>query len=312
MKVYTYREAGVDVKKGDSFASYIKKKRNVPSWLIDEPTGYAAILSITDPPIVVSTDGIGTKLLLHIEHSTWKEASEDLIAMNYNDIVAAGGHPMAFLDYLGVSHIGDMHRAFIDALIETLERYDMALVAGETAEMPDIYGEGHWDAVGFAIGVWKRKLPIDSITYGDVIIGIPSSGFHSNGWTLIRKILREEDIDIKSLPFNLLAGTRIYDGATAIFPYAKGIAHVTGGGIKRALRRILRDKGYRIGLPRCAFIDWVLQYVDFGEALSTFNMGIGLIIVVSPQYIDPILSVFPDGLIIGKVDTYTEIKYGMI
>jgi len=311
LKTYTYRQAGVDVKKGDEFASYIKERVSVPDWLIKEPTGYASILSFVNPPIVVTADGIGTKILLHTKYERFRDAAMDLVAMNYNDIVAVGGRPLAFLDYLGVSDIGGFLKNFIETLAGVLEEVDMYLVAGETAEMPDIYDKGHWDAAGFAIGIWEKKLPIDDIQIGDVIMGIPSSGFHSNGWSLIRKIIDEENIDIEKLLFDLLAGTRIYKEAIQLFPYVKAIAHVTGGGIKRALRRVLKDKGYRIGLPQRDFINWILGYVDFEEALNTFNMGIGLIVVVSPENIDHVLRVYEDALIIGKVSPFIEVKYGL-
>ncbi len=310
MKKYSYVESGVDVKRGDMFASYIKDRKHMPSWVYKEPTGYASILTFTQPPIVVTADGIGSKLLLHVKHQTWEEAAKDLVAMNYNDIVSVGGIPIAFLDYLGVSEISKSHHLFIDALLDVLKDLNMELVAGETAELPDIYDHEHWDIAGFSIGIWKEKIPIETISQGDVIIGIPANGFHSNGWSLIRKIISEENISIDTLHFPLLKGTRIYKEVIECFPYVKGLAHVTGGGILRALSRVLLNNGYVIRLPRREYIDWVLKYVSLKEALSTFNMGIGMIVITDPNHADKVLNTINDAIIIGTVSTDTTIHYG--
>lgn len=276
---YTYKKAGVDVKKGDKFADFIKSKLNIPEWVLKEPTGYATILNFTNPPIAVTADGIGTKILLHIKYGTFKDAANDLIAMNYNDLLCVGAKPLAFLDYIGTHKIGENEEKFIDALIKELNEHNMYLVAGETAEMPDMYYENHLDIAGFAIGTIVRKFEHSSIKPGDYIMALDSSGFHSNGWSLIRKILDEEDIDIDKLSFNILEGTRIYSDMIRYFDKIKAMAHVTGGGIIRALKRLLGNLGYEIELERKEFIDWILKYVDFEEALNTFNMGYGLLYV---------------------------------
>jgi len=275
--MYTYRDSGVDVKRGDEFSSFISSLEELPPWLLREPTGYGAILTFTEPPIVVTTDGVGTKLILHQKYKRWKDAALDLIAMNYNDIVAAGGEPLAFVDYIGTPKINEELYEFARELKETLRELGLYLVAGETAEMPGIYQE-HWDVVGFAIGRLIRRLPVESINEGDLIVGLPSTGFHSNGWSLIRKILSKEGIDPSLLPFDILAGTKIYKEALKVMKKVKGIAHVTGGGLRRALRRLLGNKGYRLMLKSSPHYDWILRYVEMEEALSTFNMGYGMLL----------------------------------
>lgn len=275
--MYTYRDSGVDVERGDRFSSFISQLEEIPPWLLREPTGYGAILTFTDPPIVVTTDGIGTKLILHQRYKRWRDAASDLIAMNYNDIVAVGGEPLAFVDYIGTPKISEELYQFAEELKRVLRELGLYLVAGETAEMPGIYQE-HWDAVGFAIGKLRRRLPVESIAPGDIIIGLSSSGFHSNGWSLIRKILSQENIEPSSLPFDLLAGTKIYKEALTVMEEVKGIAHVTGGGLRRALRRLLGEKGYRLKLKPTTQYDWILRYVNIEEALSTFNMGYGMLL----------------------------------
>ncbi|ABR30254.1 phosphoribosylaminoimidazole synthetase [Thermosipho melanesiensis] len=299
---YTYKAAGVDVARGDEFANNIKNTANIPSWIVKEPTGYATIINFTTPMIAVTADGIGTKILLHIEHETWDDAARDLIAMNYNDLICVGAKPLAFLDYLGLHKIDENTKKFITSLIKELERHDMYLIAGETAEMPDLYMENHMDAAGFAIGKIIKLFDHKNIKSGDYIMALDSSGFHSNGWSLIRKIIKEEEINIEELPFNLLEGTKIYSEMIKYFDDIKAIAHVTGGGILRALKRLLGGFGCKIQLEKKDFVEWILKFVDFGEAILTFNMGYGLLFVTEKPNSLP-------GKIIGKVnESDIEIK----
>ncbi|MCS7234100.1 MAG: phosphoribosylformylglycinamidine cyclo-ligase [Synergistetes bacterium] len=297
--MYTYRDSGVDVERGDRFSNFISRLEELPPWLLREPTGYAAILTFTDPPILVTTDGVGTKLILHQKYKRWKDAALDLIAMNYNDIIAAGGEPLAFVDYIGTPKINEELYEFAEELKKTLRELDLYLVAGETAEMPGIY-QDHWDVVGFAIGRLKRRLPVESIDEGDLIVGLSSSGFHSNGWSLIRKILDQERIDPLSLPFDLLTGTKVYKEALNVIEDVKGIAHVTGGGLKRALRRLLREKGYILRIEPSPKYDWILKYVNMEEAFSTFNMGYGMLLFVQKEKAEEVAKKV-SGKVIGEV-----------
>ncbi len=306
---YTYSQSGVDVLRNDEFTDYIKnllKEINMPDWVVREPTGYATILIFTNPPIVLTADGVGSKLLLHIEYGRWNDAAQDLIAMNYNDIICVGGLPKAFVDYLGVNHIDKVHYEFLSALARKLNEYNISLVAGETAEIPAIYTEKDWDVAGFCVGTLERRIPVESINYGDKIIGLRASGFHSNGWSLLRKIINEEGININSLNFDLLVGTNIYGNVPAVFEDVKGIAHVTGGGILRALKRVLRDKGWDINIKMPDYMQWVLQYVEIEEAMRTFNMGYGMILIADASKTDKILRI-TGGDIIGEVSNNTTI-----
>lgn len=303
---YTYSGSGVDVIRNDEFTDYIKEIVTLPSWVMKEPTGYATIIELTTPPIVVTSDGIGSKLLLHLEYGTLNEAAKDLIAMNYNDIVCVGGIPKAFVDYLGVHHIDNQHYEFIKALNEELEKVDVSLVAGETAELPAIYTQNEWDVAGFCIGTLAKRMPVETIKEGDLIVGIRASGFHSNGWSLIREILKKENIDAKSLPFNLLTGTKTYSNVPTVFDLAKGIAHVTGGGILRALRRVLRENGYDLVIELPEYMKWMLKYITIDEALKTFNMGYGMILVTSRENIEEVVAK-TNGKIIGDVSSNRNI-----
>ena len=307
LRKYTYSASGVDVFRNDDFTEFIKSKVRLPNWVIKEPTGYATILNFTNPPVVLTADGVGSKLLLHIEHKRWSDAAKDLIGMNYNDIICVGAIPKAFVDYLGVHHIAKEHYEFIEALNCELEKVNMSLVAGETAEIPAIYTHNDWDVAGFCVGVLQKGLPVETIEYGDIIIGIPASGFHSNGWSLIRKIIQEEKIDISALPFDILTGTRIYNQVPQVFDSVKAIAHVTGGGILRALRRILKDKGWNINLELPEYMRWIMRYVEFEEALKTFNMGYGMILVTNKQIAEEIAQKV-GGKIIGEVSQTTKIS----
>ncbi|ODN30272.1 phosphoribosylformylglycinamidine cyclo-ligase [Fervidobacterium thailandense] len=300
-KKYTYADSGVDVGRNDEFTDFIKSEVFLPEWVIKEPTGYATILNITNPPIVLTADGIGSKLLLEIELGRLCEAAIDLIAMNYNDIVCVGGQPLAFVDYLGVHHIDQVHYKFIEFLQQELAKLGMALVAGETAEIPSIYSEREWDVAGFCVGILKRKLPVDTIEPGDIIIGLPASGFHSNGWSLIRKILKDENISPDELPFDLLAGTRIYSEVIQMFDRIKGLAHVTGGGLLRALKRVLRGKGAKVEIRKLPdYMQWVLRYVTVEEAMKTFNMGYGMLLITKKEHSLDLLSNL-DGEVLGEV-----------
>jgi len=304
---YTYSASGVDVLRNDDFTDFIKSKIKLPDWVIKEPTGYATILNFTTPAVVLTADGVGSKLLLHIQYKRWTDAAKDLIGMNYNDIICVGAIPKAFVDYLGVHHIAQEHYEFIEALNCELEKVNMSLVAGETAEIPAIYTQNDWDVAGFCVGILQKRLPIETIEYGDTIIGIPASGFHSNGWSLIRKIIQEENIDISTLPFDILTGTRIYNQVPQVFNSVKAIAHVTGGGILRALRRILKDKGWNITLELPEYMKWILQYVELEEALRTFNMGYGMLLVTDKKIAEKIAQEV-DGKIIGEVSQTTKIS----
>ncbi|MGB9614085.1 MAG: phosphoribosylformylglycinamidine cyclo-ligase [Fervidobacterium sp.] len=304
---YTYSSSGVDVLRNDEFTDYIQSILKLPDWVLREPTGYATILTFTDPPVVVTADGIGSKLLLHVQFERWHDAAKDLIGMNYNDIICAGAVPKAFVDYLGVHHIDRQHYEFIKALIYELESVNMSLVAGETAEIPSIYTESDWDVAGFCVGVLQKRLPIECVEHGDVIIGLPASGFHSNGWSLIRKIIEQEKINIHELPFDLLTGTKIYSEVPVNFDKIKALAHVTGGGILRALKRILKDKGWDISIKLPDYMRWILQYVEIQEALKTFNMGYGMLVITSREQAQKLAEKL-SGHIIGHVDENTKIE----
>lgn len=304
---FTYSGSGVDVGRGDEFSAFISGGA-LPGWVKRDRAGYASILELPSSKVVVSADGVGSKMMLHRLHKRWRDAALDLVAMNYNDVVAAGGKPIAFMDYLGVGRIDRDLYDFASALKEVLSEVGVALVGGETAEMPDLYGD-EMEAVGFCIGVLCRPMEVGRVLEGDVILALPSSGFHSNGFSLIRRLLREKGISLGDLPFDLLVGTRIYSELPRAFDFVKACAHVTGGGLIRALRRILgEDRGYVLEFELRDEFRWILNWVEEEEALSTFNMGLGMLMFVDRTLVRKVMSVLPDVLVVGRVTSDSTLR----
>jgi phosphoribosylformylglycinamidine cyclo-ligase len=305
-KSLTYRDAGVDIDAGDALVEDIKalvKPTHRPE-VLGGIGGFGALMRIPAKyrrPILVSgTDGVGTKLKLAIEAQRYEGLGIDLVAMCVNDILVSGAESLFFLDYYATGKLERKVAAtVIGGIAEGCRQAGCALVGGETAEMPGLYAKGDFDLAGFAVGVVEEDAIIDGskITPGDVLIGLPSSGPHSNGYSLIRKILERDGARLgkriggRTLGDVLLAPTRIYVkpmlellGKVAV----KGMAHVTGGGVTENLPRVL-PKG-------CAAIvhadswqwppvfDWLQQQgaVALDEMRRTFNCGVGFVAVVGP------------------------------
>ena len=245
--------------------------------------------------LAASTDGVGTKLILARERGRLRDCGADLAAHCINDVLTTGAQPLFFLDYVAANAIDlDQVAELVDGAAAICRAAGVALVGGETAELPGIYRERELDFAGTCVGIVERDRLVDGsrIQEGDVIIGFPSAGVHANGFTLVRRILREEDYDGD----DLLAPTRLYLDEVRRLPAAHGFAHVTGGGIAGNLERIL-PKGLRAeiewdGWERPPVFGWLARHVDEDELRRVFNLGIGYCAVVSEP---------TEGLVIGRI-----------
>ncbi len=297
----TYAQAGVDVEKADRFVHRLKASAARPEhaklWKV--PSGYAAIYPTSkDSAVACTTDGVGTKLLVAMALGKFDTIGIDLVAMCANDLICVGATPGAFLDYFATGKVEDLKAdEIIKGIIEGCDQAGMILAGGETAEMPDLYQGEHFDLAGFAVGTVTRDCLIDGLGVkpGDAIIGVASSGIHSNGFSLVRHLIGRDSPVFKEL----LTPTKIYcRPAVEIFakyPDAiKGIAHITGGGWTN-IGRINKNVGYEIDKPLQAseiFSHLFAHVQDVGEMYRTFNMGMGLTIVCDADDVQNIVQAF--------------------
>ena len=297
----TYKDAGVDIDAGDALVEHIKpmaRATNRPG-VMGGLGGFGGLFDLKaagfrDPILVSGTDGVGTKLRVAIEAGIPDTVGIDLVAMCVNDIVVQGAEPLFFLDYYATGRLEvEIGRRVVAGIAEGCRRAGCALIGGETAEMPGMYSEGDYDLAGFAVGAAERDqlLPRTDIAVGDVVLGMASSGLHSNGYSLVRKIVAQSSTGYDKAA--LLEPTRIYvkpllaaiRGTGAI----KGLAHITGGGLPGNVPRCLPD-GLRARLDARrwkapAVFGWLREAgnVPTEDMLRTFNCGIGMIVVVDPK-----------------------------
>ncbi len=292
-----YKDAGVDIEAGDAFVEEIR--RTNPdiggfSGLLSIPRGYKA------PQLVVSTDGVGTKLLVARELHLFDTIGIDLVAMVVNDLLACGAQPFAFLDYYACDELrlGEASE-ILRGIHAGCAQAGCALVGGETAELPGVYPDGGFDLAGFGVGVVEKGRAIsgDKIRPGDVLIGLPSSGIHSNGLSLARRVLLDGKKKLRGARRraaleNLLIPTAIYVKPVLKLLRkirVKGIAHITGGGIPGNLKRVLPENSRAVVNPntwtRPEIFDDIAARgpVEQDEMYTVFNMGIGMILVVAEQ-----------------------------
>lgn len=315
MSIIDYKKAGVDIEAGDELVERIKPlaKKTMRSEVLGQLGGFGALFALKkyDQPILVSgTDGVGTKLKLAFAADKHDTIGIDLVAMCVNDILAQGAEPLFFLDYFATGHLHvDKASEVISGIAEGCKQAGAALIGGETAEMPSMYPEGEYDLAGFAVGVVEKNELIDgkTITEGDSIIGLASSGAHSNGYSLIRKLVEISGIDLQS-PFDqgkslqeiLLTPTRIYVKNILVLKQQvkiKGIAHITGGGISENLPRIFPPGTnaliHKKNWPMHKLFHWLQKTGNLSEneLFRTFNCGLGLCLVVDKNDTDQTLSV---------------------
>ena len=307
----TYSSSGVDIEKANNLIDKIKPIIKKTKRLGADGTigGFGGIFDInklnyTDPLLVSSTDGVGTKLLLAIENNFYDNIGIDLVAMCVNDLIVQGAEPLYFLDYFATGKLSnDVAKNIIESISNGCLEANCALIGGETAEMPGLYEKNHFDLAGFSVGIVERSklLPKENISKGDLLIGLPSNGLHSNGYSLIRNIIENKNINT-SLPMpdnsgrtiieNLLDPTKIY--VSIILEILKNIndikalSHITGGGLTENLPRIFptHNIGAKINLSswkRPAIFNWIqkLGNIDEKEMLKTLNCGIGMVLIVN-------------------------------
>jgi phosphoribosylformylglycinamidine cyclo-ligase len=301
----SYKDAGVDIDAGDALVERIKPlaKRTMRPEVLAGIGGFGALIEISkkyqEPVLVSGTDGVGTKLRLAFELNRHDTVGIDLVAMSVNDILVQGAEPIFFLDYFATGKLSlDTAEAVIGGIATGCEQAGCALIGGETAEMPGMYPEGEYDLAGFAVGVVEKSKIIggQTIVPGDVVLGLASSGAHSNGYSLIRKLIDVSGIGLKSdfhgKPFAdvVMAPTRIYvKPMLALMQQiaVKGMAHITGGGITGNLPRCLPENvAARVdpaSWTRPPLFGWLQKAgnVEPEEMLRTFNCGIGLAVVVA-------------------------------
>lgn len=326
----TYRDAGVDIDAGDELVERIKPrvKRSMRPEVLGGIGGFGALVEVPldryrKPVLVSGTDGVGTKLRLAIDTQRHDGVGIDLVAMCANDVIVQGAEPLFFLDYYasGKLDVGVGERV-IAGIVEGCVQAGCALVGGETAEMPGMYHGADYDLAGFCVGVVEKDAIIDGskTRAGDVVLGLPSSGPHSNGFSLIRKVLQLADADLQadlqgvSLIDRLMAPTRIY-----VKPLLKlmrevslhGLSHITGGGLLDNIPRVLPD-GLEVVLERSAWrreavFEWLQQQGKIADAemYRVFNCGIGMTVHVSANDAQRAIGILraagQEALVIGEV-----------
>jgi len=314
----TYRDAGVDIDAGDEFVERIKPhvRATFRPEVMTDLGGFGGLFRFQanryqDPVLVSGTDGVGTKLKIAFLMDKHDTVGIDLVAMCVNDIAVSGAEPLFFLDYFATGKLSiATATAVVKGISDGCRQSGCALIGGETAEMPSFYGDGEYDLAGFAVGVVDRPKIIDGkrIVPGDVIIGLASSGVHSNGFSLVRKVLLEQQrLTVESvlpelggaLGETLLTPTRIYAKQVLSLMDCgpiKGIAHITGGGITDNLPRVFPARcGARISRgswPILPIFEAIRARgsVAVDEMYRVFNMGIGLIVVVAPEHADRVVA----------------------
>jgi len=278
---------------------------------------------LNDPILVSGTDGVGTKLKIAIEMNQHDTIGIDLVAMCVNDVLVQGALPLFFLDYFATGKLQvNVAQTVIQGIAAGCLESEAALLGGETAEMPDFYPENHYDLAGFCVGAVERDglLPrLESLKQGDVLLGLPASGFHSNGYSLVRKLVNHAGLDFTDkCPWDetitigdaLLVPTKIY--VKAIKPLLESnlldaLCHITGGGLTENLPRILPEHlSFEIDLtdyqlPACFAWAKEIAHLPDDEMLKTFNCGIGMVLVASPEKMLDIMNLCPDAFVIGQV-----------
>jgi phosphoribosylformylglycinamidine cyclo-ligase len=301
----SYSDAGVDINAGNRLVENIKPlaNRTLREGVLKSVGGFGALFEIPkryrEPVLVTGTDGVGTKLKLASQMRKHDTIGIDLVAMSVNDILVQGAEPMFFLDYFSCGKLDvAVATTIVDGIARGCELARCALIGGETAEMPGMYADGDYDLAGFAVGAVEKSAIIDGtgICPGDAIIGLASSGPHSNGYSLIRRIVERSGSDLSSgfgdrtLGETLLEPTRIYvvsvlDAMKAVS--IKGLAHITGGGLLENIPRILPENVVAElradDWARPPIFDWLQDAgnVEQSEMLRVFNCGIGMVIVAA-------------------------------
>jgi len=317
----SYKDAGVDIDAGNDFVEVIKADvkstfdANVIGGIGSFAGAYALPTGYKEPVILSATDGVGTKLRLAIESNTFDTVGIDLVAMCVNDLICNFGTPMFFLDYYATGKlVPENAKDVVSGIAEGCRRSECSLVGGETAEMPGMYSDDDFDLAGFAVGIAERSQmdTVANVKEGQIVLALPSSGVHSNGYSLVRKLFFDKlgmsldsEFDGKPLIETLLEPTRIYvkefkENRENII----ALAHITGGGIVENLPRVLPD-GMRAQISKesirvLPIFEFMSQYVEEEEMFRTFNMGVGMILVVDADKVDAVCA-NSDAYVIGAI-----------
>ncbi len=313
---YTYKDSGVDINKASSMLSGLKNiiEATHDKNVLSDLSSFCGLFKLdiskySDPVLTSSTDGVGTKLILAKQTGNYSGIGQDLVAMSINDLICCGAKPLFFLDYIACGHIDEAKiRAIIGSVADACKYCSTALIGGETAEMPDMYMSDDIDLAGFAVGIVDRSkiLKPGLVKKGDLVMGLLSSGLHSNGFSLVRKVVEAESLDInkpldwtesRSLGDVLLAPTKLYSPLISHILEndkikIKGIANITGGGFYDNVDRIIPDnmdavihKG-RWDIPAVFESLKKMGNISQEEMFHVFNMGIGMTVIISPASLE--------------------------
>lgn len=335
----SYKDSGVDIDAGNLAVEKMKgfvKSTYRPEVLTDLGS-FAGLFQLdtkkySEPVLISGTDGVGTKLRVAQLLDKHDTIGIDAVAMCVNDILVQGAEPLFFLDYIAVGKLSpDRVAAIVKGVAEGCKQSNCSLIGGETAEMPGFYPDDDYDIAGFAVGVADKSkiLTGEKVAAGDVLIGLPSTGLHSNGFSLARRVLLEDELGVDSYVDELgctvgeamLTPTRIY--VKDVLPLLEqvdihGMCHITGGGLLENLPRVYND-GLAADIDssawQCPAIFEVIQRlgeIESQEMYRVFNMGVGFVIMVRPEDADKVLAACPDGRIIGKMVERTGNMPGVI
>ncbi|MDA0270976.1 MAG: phosphoribosylformylglycinamidine cyclo-ligase [Chloroflexi bacterium] len=330
----TYAGTGVDLDAREAIAKRfgaISKTTHGPQ-VLGRSGGFAGLFHLggrfRDPVLVATTDGVGTKVLLHAAFDTIRLAGHDIVNNNVNDLITVGAEPLFFLDYIATNGLATEQRiALVEGIAEACRQNGIALIGGETADMPDVYRPGDFDLAGFVVGAMERDGGIDgsTIAAGDALIALPSNGLMTNGYSLVReawglgkglgvehdrRILDERHEELRGTLGAALTAPHppFWPQLQPILPYLKGVAHITGGGIPGNLPRVLPDEV--AGVIEAA--SWTVPplfelirrtgNVDAAEMFRTFNMGVGMILAVAEADAQAVLDATPGSWRIGSVE----------
>lgn len=321
MSTLSYKDAGVDIDAGNEFVQKIKPfisatfDKNVLGGIGSFAGAYELPTGYKEPVLLGATDGVGTKLKLAIDSNKLNTVGIDLVAMCVNDLICNFATPMFFLDYYATAHL-DMENSveIVKGIATGCKIAQTSLIGGESAEMPSMYSQGDFDLAGFAVGIAEKK-ELDRTLHvkkGDILVALPSSGIHSNGYSLVRKLLFETLGYTFDAPFQdkeiidiLLEPTRIYvKEFKALKDKINALAHITGGGIVENLPRVLPSglcaKVEKSKIKILPIYNLLQEHVEEKEMFRTFNMGVGMVLVVSKQNLDDVLQ-NSDGYVIGEI-----------
>lgn len=327
-KPMTYAGAGVDIEAGDRMVSMIQQhmRRTYSPRVLGQEGGFAGCFRLDynerlfkrnyrDPVLVACTDGVGTKVLIAAQLKIYDTVGQDLVAMSVNDMIVQGAEPLFFLDYIGTHKLDpETMTKIVKGVADGCHIADCSLLGGETAEMPDVYDEGDFDLAGFAVGVCERKRLLDGskVSAGDKLIALPSAGVHSNGYSLVRRIIKAKRLKLdkvyreldeeKTLGEVLLTPTRIYSrGVNAVLRSYKvkqpvtAMSHITGGGLPGNIPRTLNGKLDAYINTKAWDVPTVFDFlqergnVERDEMFKVFNMGVGYVIAARPHFADAIV-----------------------